>query len=126
MSGEDPLPLSARLFTKAQEYADQAGNKELTGKKATKDASMGIGTMLAQLNQTGQSREYSRIKNKALLISAQLAREKGPAEAAKYLHGHAIAAQVLETLSIMEFSFDKTKLMASASSVAEQIKEKLK
>src|SRR3989339_1042761 len=98
------ISLSQKLLGKAQEFAVQAGDKNLTGEKAIKSASRGIGTMLAQMEPESLRQEYSRIQQDALLTATQIAREKGAAAAAKFLLGHAVAASTLEDFAILKAS----------------------
>lgn len=119
------IPLADKLMNKAKEYADQAGQPQITGEIATADAFQGISLMLAQLGPANQNQEYSRIKKTALLLALQTAKEKGPVEAARFLLGHAVAAKALELSSSLEFNLDKGKLENLAAETAEKIKAKL-
>lgn len=81
--------------------------------------------MLSQLNPESARREYLRIQRNALLTATQIAREKGPAKAAEFLLGHAVAASVLEDFATAESSLDPTKLKALAESLGKEIRNKL-
>ena len=96
------ISLSQQLLDKAQEFAVQAGDRRLTDKKAIKIASQCIGTMLAQMDSESARLEYFRIQQNAMVVAAQIAKEKGAEDAAKFLLGHAVAASTLEDFAILK------------------------
>ncbi len=125
MPGKE-ISLSEQLFSRAREYSTLAKNPKLTDDRAATNASQHIGIMLSQLPQEAARQEYLRIKQNSLLTSKQIAKEKGPEAAAKFLFGHAVAASVLETMSQLESGLDQGKLAQLAESITTEIKKALK